>query len=369
MTVKKFTAAALVICAALSLFDIVCRADDTPQISAECAVVADGSGELLFEKEPDKRMLIASTTKIMTALVTLENCDIYEAVEIAPESVGVEGSSIYLKNGEKVTVLELLYGVLLESGNDAAAALAYHVAGGIAEFAEMMNERAGSLGLDNTHFTNPHGLDDEGHYSSAADLAIIMAEAIKNDAFRRITSTKSVSIGGRTFSNHNKLLSSYSGVFGGKTGYTKSAGRILVTCCERDGLCLICVTINAPDDWTDHATLYDWAFGRFKSERVTDAGTVFYKMPVISGTEEYVEVTAERELTLTVLSGDEVKTRVILPKFVYAPVERGSLAGRVDVYVNGKYRESVKLFYSAGRRSVSDGKNTFTENNTAVVSL
>lgn len=343
---KKLIIYVFAVLSAVSLLSINAFADDAPTVSARCAVVTDVNGNVLYSKNADEKMLIASTTKIMTALVVIENCSLDETFVIKPEHTAVEGSSMYLKNGEEVTVLEVLYGLLLESGNDAAAALAYHVGGSIDGFAEMMNNKAAALGLENTSFRNPHGLDAEGHYSTAHDLAVIMAEAMKNDDFRRITSTKSISIGGRTLSNHNKLLSTCEGVSGGKTGYTKSAGRSLVSSCERDGLSLICVTLNAPDDWTDHTALYDWAYANYEASPIIDSILPIEEIPVISGTAESVGIITDGTIRLTVEKGKTVTTKTILPKFVYAPIAAGDAAGRIDIFIDNEFKGSVALVFS-----------------------
>lgn len=242
--------------------------DAAPSVSARSAILIEAStGTVMYEKNPDERLLIASTTKLMTALVALENASLSEVVEVAPECEGVEGSSMYLKAGDKLTMRELLYGLMLESGNDAAVAVACHISGGVEGFVKLMNQRAQSLGLENTHFANPHGLNAEGHYSSARDLAKIMAEGMKNPLFAEIATTKTITFGARTYTNHNKLMWSYEGMEAGKTGFTKKAGRTLVTCACRDGLRLICVTLNDGDDWNDHAALYDMAFGAWDAWR------------------------------------------------------------------------------------------------------
>ena len=234
-------------------------------ISAKAAIVYEPvTGTVLYEKCADEPMLIASTTKIMTAMVVLENCDLQEKVDITSAHAAVEGSSMYLRPGGNYTVEDLLYGLMLASGNDAAAALADHTAGSMEAFAEKMNERAGELGLQNTHFANSHGLDAQGHYGPARDLAILTSAAMENETFREIFATASYEVGGVSYYNHNKLLSSCPGCIGGKTGYTEKAGRSLVSCVEREGMELICVTISDPRDWEDHAFLYDKCFGEYE---------------------------------------------------------------------------------------------------------
>ncbi|MGM9522061.1 MAG: D-alanyl-D-alanine carboxypeptidase family protein [Oscillospiraceae bacterium] len=341
--IKKLLPAAAAICilAAVGVFD--CSA---AEISAKSAIVIESStGTVLYEKDADNQMLIASTTKIMTALVALENSDIDSVVTVPAACEGVEGSSLYLKAGEQLTLRELLYGMMLESGNDAAVAVAYHVSGSIEDFAKLMNDRAEALGCENTHFVNPNGLDADGHYSSARDLAKIMSEAMENELFEQIVSTKTISFGGRSFTNHNKLLWSYDGVVGGKTGYTKSAGRTLVTCAERDGMRLICVTLCDSNDWSDHMALYDEAFSNWEAVRICRAGEPVSDVSVISGESDTVGVCTDSDLRLIVRRGSETKIELELPEFVYAEVSEGALAGYLRV-INGSDIFTKELYYA-----------------------
>lgn len=230
-------------------------------ISATAAVLMDGgTGQILYEKNPDKRMLVASTTKILTALVVLESCEMQQEVTVLPRHMA-EGSSMYLKVGERVTVESLLYGLMLCSGNDAALALA-EACGGAAQCVERMNELARRIGMDGSHFENPNGLDAEGHYSTARDMAKLAAYAAGQPAFMRICSTVTAQTAGRSMKNHNRLLRKLEGCVGMKTGFTKAAGRTLVSCVERDGRTLVAVTLQDGNDWVDHAALYEYGFGR-----------------------------------------------------------------------------------------------------------
>ena len=242
---KKRLLRAVAVAAALVLFSSFSPARALG-LSAEHAILMDaGSGRVLYEKNADSRSLIASTTKIMTALVICEQCNVLDRVQIMPEAVGIEGSSMYLQAGEVLTVQELLYGLMLQSGNDAAVALAIYCGGTVEGFAQLMNDEARRIGLTGTHFENPNGLDHENHYSTARDLAKLTAYAMENEIFAKTVSTKSIQVGGRSLTNHNKLLWRYEGADGVKTGYTKAAGRILVSSATRDGRQLIAVTINA----------------------------------------------------------------------------------------------------------------------------
>ena len=303
------------------------------------------TGQVLYSKNADAHMLIASTTKIMTALVVLENCDPDEQVEILPEYTAVEGSSMYLKAGKSYSVRDLLYGMLLVSGNDAATALACHCGGSIEGFAELMNAKAREMGLVNSSFKNPHGLDADGHYSSAEDLAAITCAAMKLDLFAKIVSTKTYSVGEQTYMNHNKLLWNYEGCLGVKTGYTIAAGRSLVSSAERDGLRLVCVTLSDPDDWNDHKKLYDWAFSSFEYKRVLPMG-VICDIPVISGEKTEVGVSAAADSRILVDKNAELSFTLELPEFVYAGVKAGECAGRAFVKANGAVIGEFPLNYS-----------------------
>ncbi len=252
---------------------------------AKAAIVVDArTGEVLYASNENERLPMASTTKIMTALVAADMLDPRTAVKITPEAAGVEGSSIYLEAGETVSAQTLLCGLLLESGNDAATAIAIACCGSLEAFAQKMNDKAQSLGLSDTHFTNPHGLHDENHYTTARELAAIACAALEKDEIARIVSSKSIVCGGefsevsgekvRHFTNHNKLLSFYDGACGMKTGFTKVAGRCLVSSAERDGTMLVAVTLGCPDDWDVHMQLLDFGFENFRSARLTEPGGI-----------------------------------------------------------------------------------------------
>lgn len=241
------------------IFCITPAVAEALEVSATAAVLMDADmGQVLYEKNGDRQMLIASTTKIMTALVVLEHAAPDDVITVTPDHMA-EGSSMYLRAGETVRVEELLYGLLLCSGNDAALALT-ECAGGLTPFVALMNEKAAALGMAHTSFANPNGLDADGHYSTARDMAVLAAAAVENPTFRRICSSRSVTIGQRTMENHNRLLRQVEGCIGLKTGYTRAAGRTLVSCTERDGCRLVAVTLQDGNDWADHAALYDYGF-------------------------------------------------------------------------------------------------------------
>ena len=324
-----------------------------PRLSAESAVLIDAvSGKILYEKDSDKKMGMASTTKIMTALVAVENLDIHKIIEVSDDAVGIEGSSIYLYRGERFTLEELLYALLLRSANDAAAAIAIGVGGSIDAFSDMMNERAVKMGLENTHFTNPHGLYEKDHYTSAYDLAIIASHLIKNEALKKIVSTLKITIpfsrdteNTRFLVNHNKLLRTYDGAIGVKTGFTKATGRCLVSAAERDGLTLIAVTLNAPDDWNDHKAMLDFGFENYESRLIARAGSLSYPLPLVGGIKDHVALTNAYDISLT-LPKDSVTPECkieLFHRFEFAPIYPRTELGSVSFSADASYFVSSPL--------------------------
>lgn len=305
-------------------------------IAAEKAILVDGAtGRVIYERNADTRSLIASTTKIMTALVVCEQCNVLDRMRIPKEAVGIEGSSMYLQEGEVLTVQELLYGLMLSSGNDAAVALAIYCGGTVEGFAEMMNDKARILGLNGTHFENPNGLDSPDHYSTARDLAVLAAYAMGNPIFAKTVSTRSVRVGNRCLTNHNKLLWQVAGADGVKTGYTKAAGRILVSSAVRDGRRLVAVTINDPDDWRDHAALLEEGFSRYRIQRLITAGEQAGALEVAGG-EGVVPILAAADFDYLLAEGEKVEIVLSGTGFAYAPVAEGADAGFAHVTVDGK---------------------------------
>ena len=317
-------------------------------VSAQKAILMDAqTGRVLFEKTADSRSLIASTTKIMTALVVCEQCNVLDRVRIPKEAVGIEGSSMYLKEGEVLTVQDLLYGLMLHSGNDAAVALAIYCGGTVEGFAQLMNDKARVLGLNGTHFENPNGLDSPEHYSTARDLAMLTAYAMENPIFYKTVSAKTVKVGERHLSNHNKLLWKVDGADGVKTGFTKSAGRILVSSATRDGRRIIAVTINDPADWNDHATLLEEGFARYNPKTLVSAGDTVGTVEVIGGDNCRVEIKAAEDFSYPVAEGENLCLALPGPGFVYAPAVEGSDAGFVYVLLGGKAVGKVPAVYGA----------------------
>lgn len=308
----------------------------SPSVSAEAAVLVEAeSGKIIFGKEERLSLPMASTTKIMTAFVVLKHkTDLSEKVVIPPKACGIEGSSVYLVAGETLSVEELLYALLLASANDAAVALAIATAGSVDAFADLMNASAVELGLSDSHFCNPNGLDDEEHYTSARDLAVLTVEAMKNEVFRKIVSTKKAIIphieyaGGRVLTNHNKLLRLYPDAIGVKTGFTKRSGRCLVSAANRDGVELVCVTLNAPDDWNDHCRLFDYGFSRYERVSLLSEREISYSLPVVGGElcETLLTNVGDASVTLPVGHG-EIRMVTESERFLYAPVEADTVKG------------------------------------------
>lgn len=332
-------------CAMLYALHFLCGSgiSRAPALSAQSAVLVC-EGEVLFEKNARLRLPMASTTKIMTAILAIENANTEDIVSIKPEHCMVEGSSMYLRPESDKTVLELLKGLLLVSGNDAALALADHVAGDCDKFVEMMNRKAADLGLENTHFTNPHGLSHASHYTTAYDLALLMEYCMDNELFRHIVAMKSFESDGAQLLNHNKLLFSCHGCIGGKTGYTEASGRCLVSCCEREGAQVICVTLSAPDDWNDHMALYNWVYENFSLRSLTENQS--FPVPLVSNEKSYVFLVPEKEESTFVRDSSEIRLEAQLPWFAVEPLKAGERGGKVSIFVDGIKTGEYYLIYS-----------------------
>ncbi len=332
-------------------------------LSSECFVLMDAlTGQILSEKSAHVKRPIASTTKIITALVALENSSLDEVVTADEECVGIEGSSIYLYKGEKLTMNDLLYALMLESANDAAVCIARHVAGSEEEFVRMMNEKAAQIGMTNSHFVNPHGLHDDDHYSTAYDMALLLKAAMENEHFEKIISTKTYKIplnntdGYRFLSNHNRLLKTYEDCIGGKTGYTKTAGRCLATVARRDGATLIMVTLNAPNDWADHKNMFEYGFSLYSKISLATPGSISYTLPVVSGKKSTVKVENIIGLDMLLRDQSKIETVVELPQFLYAPIDAVELpydeisyktvtpVGKAIFYYDGVMVGQVELY-------------------------
>ncbi len=323
---KKLLAVSIVVSQML----LPVHAEEAPNVAAASAVLYDPlTGQCLYAKDENLIAGMASTTKIMTALVALEQYDPAQEVAIRVEWTGIEGSSMYLRAGECITVEALLYGLLLASGNDAAAALAGLDENGMDGFISKMNAKAAALGLHNTHFDNPSGLDGETHHTTALELAQLTAYALEQPKLAAIVSTQRAEVAGRVLNNHNRLLAD-EGVIGVKTGYTMACGRCLVTAMERQGRRLICVTLNDPDDWSDHRALYEYGFGTFRQLDLIGAGYCG-SVPLVSSERQASRLYINESFSLFMREEDlsQLKIQLIGPRFLYGTVCAGQYYGRL----------------------------------------
>lgn len=326
-------------------------------LSAQAYTLLDAqSRSVLLAKNERRRLPMASTTKIMTALVALEAMPLDTVIAVPKDAVGIEGSSVYLCEGDRYTLLELLYALLLQSANDAAAAIALSVGGSLPHFAELMNQKANEIGAIDTHFVTPHGLDDPMHYTTAEDLALIAAEALSDPTFAKIVATRRHTFQtvegekARVLLNHNKLLVFYEGTVGVKTGFTKKSGRCLVSAARRDGLLLVAVTLNAPSDWSDHTLLLDHGFKNYESKLLADKGELSYTLSLFN-TDKTVTVSNPDEIRITLRRGDPAPIpRLSLYPHPLAPIKADKLAGYVLYSYQNKtlsfpltFQESVPL--------------------------
>lgn len=368
---KKVISAVLSVLLVFS-FSVTVSAEDNavPSVSAQSYVLycAD-NGKIICSKDENKQMKPASTTKLMTSLIALEEAASgNKKVKFTDEMIA-EGSSMYLKVGEVVTLKDLASGMMMASGNDAANATAISISGSTEKFAAKMNERAQQIGMKNTHFVTPSGLDDEEHYSTAYDLAVLMSYALENENFAQLTSQKSATVNfiepsskKTTYSNHNKLLSLYEYCIGGKTGYTMAAGRCLVSASKKDGLTLICVTLNDKNDWNDHISLYDYGFSQYSCYSSADT-EFFADIPCVGGESDTVTVTGEKNASIVIPSEDKdrVSRKVYIDSFVYAPIKKNEAVGRIEYLIDDKVISVVDLIAVDKVNSKKEIKNIFTK--------
>ncbi len=317
-------------------------------ISAECACVINAdNNEVVFEYNSNSKHSMASTTKIMTAILALENTKPDEIVRVSANASSQEGSSIYLKTGDKMSMENLVYGMMLNSGNDAACAIAEHIGGTNEEFCQMMNKKAVEIGAKNTSFKNANGLDADGHYSTAYDMAIIAAYGLKNDKFREIVSTKNETIDNGEIitylKNHNKLLWNYDGCIGVKTGYTKKTGRCLVSAAKRNGVTLVAVTLNAPSDWSDHEKMLDFGFSNVKQYKIMKKGDI------LKNIDDGLNAVLNEDVYITGKNNGRIKPEVILhtiqkPRY---DVYKGEKIGYAEIFYNNVFIREVDLVADA----------------------
>ncbi|HQA64739.1 MAG TPA: D-alanyl-D-alanine carboxypeptidase family protein [Bacillota bacterium] len=346
--------------AALSGFFAVQALQET---SARAAVVMDvNSNRILYSKNMDEKMAMASTTKIMTTLVAIESGRLDEKVTISKRASYMEGSSIYLREGEVHTVNDLLYAIMLRSGNDAATAVAEHIGGSAEGFAEMMNKKAREIGANNTRFANPHGLDAEGHYTTARDLALITSYALKNPLFSTIVSSKKKVMEGppsenwdRVMINKNKMLWQFDGGDGVKTGFTKKAGRCLVSSATREGMRLVCVVLNCGPMWDESSALLEYAFKNYVKKRIVDKDSIFKVVEVRNGKERFVGVKPAEDFDLVLRTDrvENIKLEAKDLKAAQAPLKKGGHAGRLEIYIDNNLLKTINLEYSEGVESSS----------------
>lgn len=367
---KKLLSALLCFCVALvSVF--VAKADESagaPKVSAEAFVLycAD-NGQVICAENEHKKMKPASTTKLMTTLIALEESAALNRQVTFKQDMIAEGSSMYLKVGDRLTLSDLAAGMMMASGNDAANAAALTISGSTQKFANRMNERARQIGMKNTHFVTPSGLDDEEHYSTAYDMALLMAYALENDDFAKLTSQKNTTVNfinpaskKTTYSNHNRLLSLYKYCIGGKTGYTMAAGRCLVSAAKKDGLTLVCVTLNDRNDWNDHISLYDYGFEQYAYYQPQDEQFCI-DVPCVGGKSDKVDVMGERSQGFVVKAEDKskIERRVCVDSFLYAPIFQNEVVGKVNYMLGKKTVFSTNLLAVNAVDLIKENKNIF----------
>ncbi|MDE5917647.1 MAG: D-alanyl-D-alanine carboxypeptidase, partial [Oscillospiraceae bacterium] len=324
--------------------------ESEPSVSAKaCVLVEEKTGRIIFEKNSSEKLPMASTTKIMTTLLCIESGNLDDEFVVDSSAIKVEGSSMGLVEGDVVTKRALCYGMLLPSGNDAANAAAVKIGGTIENFASMMNERAAEIGMTRTGFVTPSGLEGVGHGASAYDMALLAREALKNPVFSEICSQSKakVEFGNppyeRWLTNSNKLLTMYEGVKGVKTGFTDEAGRCLVSACERDGVSMICVTLNDKNDWDDHMRMYDYGFSKLNATSLSS--DEIFQMQVVGGDCDSIPVKAEGEILFGTdgMTENRITSELFMPPFVYAPLNAGDEVGELRFYYDGRLIDSLPI--------------------------
>ena len=316
-------------------------------------LIEQSSGRVLYGKNYDKKLPMASTTKIFTALTVLENCDnLSEVVEVDDRAVGIEGTSIYLRYGEKLTVRELLLGMMLPSGNDAATALGYHIGGSLPAFCELMQKTAENAGCLNSSFKNPHGLDEDGHYTTAYDLAKIAAKALENKDFMEISTTKAATISGnkevktRYLRNKNRLLTSFEGCNGVKTGFTDNAGRCFVSSAERNGMTVVCSVLNCGPMFEECARFMNMAFENYHMTELLPSYKIIDKLAVKKGRESEVKVFTRKDFSYPLSKDEALRINYVteLPDSLTAPVEKEAKVGAIKIYLDENLLFEEEIF-------------------------
>ncbi|MBS4539958.1 D-alanyl-D-alanine carboxypeptidase [Clostridium sp. D2Q-11] len=340
-----------------------------PNESARGAILIErDSGRILYSKNINQKLPMASTTKIMTALIAIEKGDLDETVIVKEEWTNVEGSSIYLKPNEKVKLKDLVYGLILRSGNDAATAIACHIAGSIDNFSVLMNERAKEIGAINTNFTNPHGLHSENHYTTAYDLALISQVALKNETFRKISKTVDY-VSDRDLNSHfynkNKTLWQYDGGDGVKIGYTQAAGRCLVSSATRDDIQLIAVVLNDNNWFNDCYNLFDYGFNNYKNTHILRKGNFIKNISINNGKIDKLPIVINKDFYYPLLKDEvkDIKISVKIPKTLTAPVKKGTVVGEVNITLKDQniYKGDIKLSESINEKTLKDKMVNFID--------
>lgn len=323
-----------------------------PPVRASAYVLMEAStGRVLSSSNSSEKLPMASTTKIMTCLLAVENGNLDDVIKVPAQAVGLEGTSIYLRKDETVTLKDLVYGLMLASGNDAAVAIAIHISGSVEEFAKLMNQRAIEMGAKNTNFVTPNGLPNDNHYTTAYDLGLIAAHAMRNESFREVVGTRSMDIPAdedspaRYLRSKNKLLYQFEGGNGVKTGFTKAAGKCFVGGARRDNMQLISVVLNDGDMWVDSMALLNYGFETYKNVKIASAGDSYGTIPVQNGVENLVGLELEEDIYLP-LSEDEykiVECKIRAESEIFAPVKQGEIVGSAEFWLNGKLMASANL--------------------------
>ena len=352
VSLVAFILLAGILLSSLSLLLInVVNAEMYSSAKASC-VIETSSGRVLYSNNKDKKLAMASTTKIMTAITAIENCeDLDEKFEISPKAVGIEGTSLYLRKGDVFSTRDLLYALMLISGNDASVAIAEHIGGSTSEFVTMMNDLAKKLGAKNTHFANTHGLDADGHYTTAYDLALITAYALENETFKDIVSTKNIKITNgegenRYLKNKNKLLFRLDGCIGVKTGFTNDAGRCLVSAIERDGVRFVCVVLNCGPMFEESEALLNGCANTYKLYDLTELYDYKKLLPVYDGRKDNVKIGTKGSFIypLSEWEKNNLKFEYDLIDHVDAPLKKGSEVGEIKIFLGKDLLFSEKVY-------------------------
>ena len=357
--------AAFILCASIPVYAGTDNSKTVETSAAAFVLYCPQNGSIILSKNENEHKKPASTTKLLTSLITLEQAARGNSTVTFTDKMTAEGSSMYLEYGDTVKLSDLAAGMMMCSGNDAANAAAISISGSYEKFSGVMNSRAQSIGMKSSHFVTPSGLDDDNHYTTAHDMALLMAEVLRNKQLAELISQKSATVDfikpekHMTYTNHNRLLSMYSYCIGGKTGYTDAAGRCLVTASRRDNLTLICVTLDDKNDWKDHTALYEYGFSKLGCYMDNEFTA---EIPVAGGEDDFVTVSADSSCELVVNKGEEskIKRMVKLDSFLFAPVMQGETVGEIEYSLNGKTLKKAGLKAQNGAE-IKSGKKGLLE--------